>query len=160
MDLDALRHKTLLLGLSEAHLQAVAGIARTRSYRQGEVVARRGELGDAVYIVERGSVELRRVERGKERAVAIFEKGSWVDDGYSGDFFGEFALVDLEPWAGTAVARDRAVLLEIKRDDLNELFSRDIDFQIAIIFNMARVLCRRLRIKNRRLALASLREES
>jgi CRP-like cAMP-binding protein len=82
--------------------------------------------------------------------VAVFEKGSYVDEGYAGDFFGEFSLVDLEPWSATAVARERTVLLELKRDDLYELFSRDVDLQIGMVLNIARVLSRRLRLRNRR----------
>ena len=41
------------------------------------------------------------------------------------------------------------MLLELKRDDLYELFSRDIDLQIGIVLNIARVLSRRLRLRNR-----------
>ena len=125
-------------------------MVRSRSFRPSEVVIRKGDLDDALYIIERGSVELRVAESGAERVVAVFEKGSYVDEGYAGDFFGEFSLVDLEPWAGTVVARERTLLLELKRDDLYELFSRDVDLQIGVVLNIARVLSRRLRIRNRR----------
>lgn len=151
MDLDALRQKMLFLGLSDGQLQAVASVVRSKTYRRGEVVVRQGELDDALYIIERGSVEMRADEDGEERVVAVFEKGSYVDEAYAGDFFGEFALVDLERWSGTIVARERTLLLELKRDDLYELFSRDVDLQIGVVLNIARVLSRRLRIKNRRL---------
>jgi CRP-like cAMP-binding protein len=151
MDLDALRQKMLFLGLSDGQLQAVASVVRSKTYRAGEVVVRRGELDDALYIIERGSVELRAPEDGEDRVVAVYEKGSYVDEAYAGDFFGEFALVDLEPWSGSIVARERTLLLELKRDDLYELFSRDIDLQIGVVLNIARVLSRRLRIRNRRL---------
>jgi len=152
MDLDALRQKMLFLGLSDGQLQAVSGAVRSRSFRAGEVVVRQGDLDDALYIVERGSVEMRAREQDEERVVAVFEKGSYVDESYAGDFFGEFSLVDLEPWSGTIAARERTTLLELKRDDLYELFSKDIDLQIGVVLNIARVLSRRLRIKNRRVA--------
>lgn len=155
MDLDALRQKMLFLGLSDGQLQAVASVVKSKTYRSGEVVVREGDLDDTLYIIERGSVEMRvredGPESGAERAVAVYEKGSYVDEAYAGDFFGEFALVDLEAWSGTIVARERTLLLELKRDDLYELFSRDIDLQIGVVLNIARVLSRRLRIRNRRL---------
>ena len=155
MDLDALRQKMLFLGLSDGQLQAVASVVRSKTYRSGEAVVREGDLDDTLYIIERGSVEMRVREGGpdgaEERAVAVYEKGSYVDEAYAGDFFGEFALVDLEAWSGTIVARERTLLLELKRDDLYELFSRDIDLQIGVVLNIARVLSRRLRIRNRRL---------
>jgi CRP-like cAMP-binding protein len=151
MDLDALRQKMLFLGLSDGQLQAVSSVVRSKTYRPGETVVRAGELDDTLYIIERGSVEMKVSEDGEERTAAVFEKGSYVDEAYAGDFFGEFALVDLEPWSGTIVARERTLLLELKRDDLYELFSRDIDLQIGVVLNIARVLSRRLRIRNRRL---------
>jgi CRP-like cAMP-binding protein len=150
----------LFLGLSDSQLQSVAGVIRSRTFRSGEVVVRKGDLDDALYIIERGSVELRTPESGEEGVAAVFEKGSYVDEGYAGDFFGEFSLIDLEPWTGTVVARERTVLLELKRDDLYELFSRDIDLQIGVVLNIARVLSRRLRIRNRRARLRSPRRSS
>ncbi len=153
MEIESLRQKMLFLGLSDAQLQGIASVVRSRTFRPGEVVVRRGQLDDALYVIEKGSIELRvpaAADDGGERVVAVFEKGSYVDEGYAGDFFGEFSLVDLEPWSATAVARERTVLLELKRDDLYELFSRDVDLQIGMVLNIARVLSRRLRLRNRR----------
>ena len=149
VDLDRLRTKMLFLGLTDAQLQAVSGIASLRSFRRGEVIQRRGALDDALYVIEEGSVELRVTTAQGERMVAVFERGSYVDEGFAGDFFGEFSLVDLEPWPASVLARERTVVLEFKRDDLYEVFSRDIDLQIGMILNIARGLCRRLRLRNR-----------
>jgi len=150
VDVDSLRQKMLFLGLSDGQLQSIASIMRKKTYREGEAIVRRGDLDDTLYVIEKGSVELRVPddEQG-ERVLSVFEKGSYVDEGFAGDFFGEFSLVDLEPWSATVVARERTVLLELKRDDLYELFSRDVDLQIGIVLNIARVLSRRLRLRNR-----------
>jgi CRP/FNR family transcriptional regulator, cyclic AMP receptor protein len=156
VDLDALRQKMLFLGLSDGQLQAVASVVKSKTYRSGEVVVREGDLDDTLYIIERGSVEMRVREHGsssagEEKAVAVFEKGSYVDERELAEEVAGVRLVDLEPWSGTIVARERTLLLELKRDDLYELFSRDIDLQIGVVLNIARVLSRRLRIRNRRL---------
>ena len=50
--------------------------------------------------------------------------------------------------SGTAVKARQA----LKRDDLYELFSKDIDLQIGVVLNIARVLSRRLRIRNQQRA--------
>ncbi|RMG14482.1 MAG: cyclic nucleotide-binding domain-containing protein [Planctomycetota bacterium] len=149
MDIDSLRQKMLFLGLSDGQLQALASIARKQSYREGEVIVRRGDLDDTLYVIEGGAVELRVPGDDGERVVAVFERGSYVDEGYAGDFFGEFSLMGLEAWSGTVVARERTALLQFQRDELYELFSRDIDLQIGMILNIARVLSRRLRLRNR-----------
>lgn len=144
----------LFLGLSDGQLQAIASIMKKRTYREGEEIVRRGDVDDTLYVIERGSVELRvpdpdDPEQQEDRVLSVFEKGSYVDEGYAGDFFGEFSLVGLEPWSGTIFARERTALLQLQRDDLYELFSRDIDLQIGMILNIARVLSRRLRLRNR-----------
>jgi CRP-like cAMP-binding protein len=140
----------LFLGLSDGQLQALASIMRKCTYREGDPIIRRGDLDDTLYVIERGSVELRVPdENDVEQVISVFEKGSYVDEGYSGDFFGEFSLVGLEPWNATVTARERTSLLQLKRDELYELFSRDIDLQIGMILNIARVLSRRLRLRNR-----------
>jgi CRP/FNR family cyclic AMP-dependent transcriptional regulator len=150
VDLDVLRQKMLFLGLSDGQLQALVAIMRKRTYREGEAVVQRGDLDDTLYVIEKGSVELRVPdENDVERVVSVFEKGSYVDEGYAGDFFGEFSLVGLEPWSATVAARERTALFQLKRDDLYELFSRDVDLQIGMILNIARVLSRRLRLRNR-----------
>lgn len=146
MDLGAIRQKLLFLGLTDPQLQALATIARTRTLRAGEVLARRGDRADAIYLLERGKVELLVAER----VATVFEKGSFVDAGQGGDFFGEFCLLGDEPWGGTLVAKERTVLLEVRRDDLRELFARDHDLEVGVLLNMARALCRRLRSENQR----------
>ena len=152
MDVNTLRSKMLFLGLSDPQLKALAGIIRTRTFRPGDVIVRQGTLDDTLYVIERGSVELRLPPDHPDQrppAIAVLERGSYVEEGYAGDFFGEFCLMGLEPWTSTATARERTVLLELKRDDLYELFSRDIDLQIGMILNIARMLSRRLRLRNR-----------
>jgi CRP/FNR family transcriptional regulator, cyclic AMP receptor protein len=150
VDLDSLRQKMLFLGLSDGQLQSIGSIMRKRTYREGDEVIRRGDLDDTLYVIEKGSVELRVPDpEDVDQVISVFEKGSYVDEGYAGDFFGEFSLVGLEPWNATVTARERTALLQLKRDELYELFSRDIDLQIGMILNIARVLSRRLRLRNR-----------
>jgi len=151
ISIEALRGKMLFLGLTDAQLQSVAKIVRRRVLRPGEVVVRRGELDDTLSIIERGAVEMRvpKGEGGAEVVTAVFEPGSYVDESYGGDFFGEFSLLDLAPWSATVVSRERTVLYELNRDALYDLFSADIDLQIGLILNIARALCRRLRGCNR-----------
>ena len=88
MDVNTLRSKMLFLGLSDPQLKALAGIIRTRTFRPGDVIVRQGTLDDTLYVIERGSVELRLPPDHPDQrppAIAVLERGSYVDEGYAGD---------------------------------------------------------------------------
>ena len=151
LDIESLRSKVLFLGLNDAQLQSLAAVARREVLQAGETLIEAGRMDDAVTIVDEGSVELVETRDGVERRV-VFETGSYVDDQTAGDVLGEFSLLDLAPWRGRVAARERSVLLRFQRDDLYDLFSRDLDLQIGVILNIARALARRLRVHHRELA--------
>jgi CRP-like cAMP-binding protein len=157
VDIEVLRRKMLFLGLTDAQLQAIARILRTRVLKAGDVLIRRGDMDEAIYIVERGSVICpgEDTERGFD---TVFQTGSYVDEGFAGDFFGEFSLLDLRAWDSNVLARERTVLLEINREELYDLFAHDADLKIGIVLNIARVLSRRLRFGYRQLAVTSVRK--
>ncbi|MDF1661813.1 MAG: cyclic nucleotide-binding domain-containing protein [Planctomycetota bacterium] len=157
VDIEILRRKMLFLGLTDAQLQSVAQILRSRVLKAGEVLVESGDFDETLYIVERGSVELRVAHEESFRVTAVFQTGSYVDEGFAGDFFGEFSMLDLTPWQASVVARARTVLLEINREELYDLFSRDADLKVGMVLNIARVLSRRLRFSYRQAATESIR---
>jgi CRP-like cAMP-binding protein len=152
VDIEILRRKMLFLGLTDAQLQLVAGILHTRLLKAREVLVQQGQMDETIYIVERGSVELRAIRDKQSRVTAVFQTGSYVDEGFAGDFFGEFSMLDLAPWQATVIARERTVLLEINREELYDLFSQDEDLKVGMVLNIARVLSRRLRFGYRQFA--------
>ena len=71
-----------------------------RTYKQGDVIFREGELGSEMYIVRKGNVEL----RVGERVLDTLEED---------ELFGEMALVDGQPRSATAVAATECELVPI-----------------------------------------------
>ncbi len=150
VDVERLRRKTLFEGLTDEQLDAVGAQCQERHYGAGDVVIRAGAIGERVYVLERGRVEVRRSirEGAAERVVSVLARGRETTG--VGDFFGEFCLFDLEPRSATVVASESTVLLELGRETLFDLFGRDDELRITIALNVARVLAHRLRADNRR----------
>ena len=147
IDVERLRRKTLFEGLKDEQLAGVAAQARERHVAAGEVVIGEGEVGDRVYVLERGRVAITLSSAdGGQAQVAVLARGARSEG--IGDFFGEFCLFDLEPRSATVVAREASVILELEREGLYDLFERDVDLRINVALNIARVLAQRLRELN------------
>lgn len=88
---------------------------RERRFRKGEVVFHQGDVGDRVYIVQHGEVEvIRENPDGSKAAVEHLGKG---------DYFGEKALLTDAPRRSTVRALTDITTLAIERRDFHSLFS-------------------------------------
>ena len=106
-----------------------------RLYQDGELVIRQGEVGDCMYVIQEGQVEVFTHEGDKEVQLAVLKEG---------DFFGEMALIDRE--VRTASVRARGLVRLITIDKKN--FLRNIHEDPAIALRLAEVLSRRIRELN------------
>jgi CRP-like cAMP-binding protein len=95
--------------LTVGQLEKVLPHVRLHSYSAGETVFRQGEVGDAFYIVYKGSVEV-RLKRLLILSKTVAKLGE-------GDFFGESALVSAEPRNATIVAAEPSLLFALITDD-------------------------------------------
>ncbi len=98
----------------------------------GGYVFREGELGREMFIIQDGQVEITQRAAGEERQLAVLEKG---------DFFGEMALLEDLPRAGSARALSDVRLVQINGSTFDQML-RD-NPEIAV--RMMRKLSRRLR---------------
>lgn len=90
----------------------VAQRATTVTHRPGEVVFREGEVGDRVYVVEEGRVEVRR-------------DGEPVATLGPGECFGEVALLDDRPRNATVLALGDLRTRSLARDDFLQVVRSD-----------------------------------
>jgi NADH dehydrogenase len=93
--------------------------ARTESlarehFEPGELVFRQGDLGDRLYIIEKGEVEIVREEGGKEKVLANLGPGQC---------FGEMALVSDAPRMATVRPLSGLDVLTIQRGAFRTLFT-------------------------------------
>jgi len=82
-------------------------------YAPGEVILRRGDPGDSMFVICRGKVEVRLPGTdGHPHQVAVLG---------AGDFFGEMALFTGEPRAADVSAAEETEVLEIRKSVIQQL---------------------------------------
>jgi CRP-like cAMP-binding protein len=85
-------------------------------YKDGEVIVRQGELGDCMYVVQSGEVEvILNTEVGEQR-LAILQ---------AGDFFGEMAVFEREVRSATVRAKEEVRALKIDKKTLLRRIKED-----------------------------------
>lgn len=129
--------------LSSTELAHLSELAEQRSYAVGEPVFEEGELGDSLYVIVRGEVEVvRRDSGGVSLPLTVLT---------APDFFGEMSLIDKEYRSATVRARTEAVLLRLTTQHLATFRQTHRDGFTFVVINIARILSARVREANARL---------
>jgi CRP/FNR family cyclic AMP-dependent transcriptional regulator len=130
--------------LSNQELEYVSELSRPRKLTSGQVMFEEGELGDSLYVIVSGEVEvLRRDAGGEQKAIAVLNPS---------EFFGEMSLIDKEYRSATIRARTDVELLQLSAENLTTFRKQYRDGFTFVVINIARVLSSRLREANTRLA--------
>jgi CRP-like cAMP-binding protein len=109
-------------------------------YGDGDVIVRQGEVGDCMYVVQSGRVEVVQSTDAGEQHLAVLEMG---------DFFGEMALFEKELRSATVRVREEARVLKV---DKKTLFRR-IKEDPLLAVNLLKTMSHRIRDLNTELAL-------
>lgn len=95
----------------------------------GQVIFRKGDDGDTVYVIESGSVHVfLPQEDGPDIPLATL---------HPGDIFGELALFDTGPRSATAVAAEPLEAVIIRRSDFLTFLRKQPDAAIRILAVLA-----------------------
>lgn len=140
---EILADSPLFDNLLPAELTLLAELFTVRDYKTGEDVFVEGDVGESLYVIADGSVEiLRRTLSGGLASVATLA---------APQFFGEMSLIDKEYRSATVRAKTDATLLQLSNENLH-IFARNYRNGFTwVVVNIARVLSQRLRETNRRL---------
>ncbi len=131
-------------GLDDESLSILARDVPTRQVAVGEVVVREGDVSREMFVVIVGELEVAKTGRSGDVRVAVFGPGDW---------FGEMALLEVQPRSATVRALAPTILLAIGTEHLDRLlYRRDIKAYSLFIMNIARELSRRLRVADGLLA--------
>jgi CRP-like cAMP-binding protein len=99
----------LLARLPTEDVRALASKARLRAFKEGAVLVREGEPGDALHVLVSGSVRICvSSSEGDEATVATLGPGESI---------GEFAIFDGQPRSATAIATMRTQAFVVTRGD-------------------------------------------
>jgi len=105
--------------------------APAQSFKAGEIIFREGDPAQEMYVVQKGTVEIRLGNR-------------LLDTVRERSIFGEMALIDRSPRSATAVAVGDVTLVPVGEKQFLFLVSRTPHFAL----NVMRVMAQRLRTTN------------
>jgi small-conductance mechanosensitive channel len=109
--------------LTASELSALASNAKGRVFAPGETIIRAGDSGSSMFVVSRGSVDVRVDSNGTLRTLKRLSEG---------EFFGEMGLFTGEPRTASVVAADETEVLEIGHDAMKNLFEDNPDLVEAL----------------------------
>ena len=99
-----------------------------KSWADGEVIVRQGEVGNSMYVVQAGEVEvLRETEDGEVRLAVLG----------AGEFFGEMSIFEHEVRSATVRARGEAHVLTVDKRTLLKRIKEDPFLAVSILQTMS-----------------------
>ncbi|WP_319415461.1 cyclic nucleotide-binding domain-containing protein [Marispirochaeta aestuarii] len=121
------------------YMEELERICRIRGYKKGETIIREGELGDEMFIVLNGGVEILKRTRAGDNYTVV---GLKAEDNV---FFGELALIDDDKRSATVVAAMDSEFLVISKKDFLELGDRKSTIGLPVTRAIAKIIASRLR---------------
>nr|MBL8411628.1 SLC26A/SulP transporter family protein [Dechloromonas sp.] len=116
-----------------------------RTYAAGSAVYSRGEPGDAIYLIRRGSVKIfAPLGAGRTRHIATFGRG---------DFFGGLAFLDGRPRGNDAVAATETEFFVLSLEQYNALAEEHKKLALTLLTAISRSLAIRLRHADTEIAM-------
>ena len=109
----------------------------------GDVIFNKGDVGHEMYVLLKGRIEIIDEDPKGDRTLAVLGPG---------ETFGEMAFFERKERSAKAVAIDNCVMLALDDEKIERLLSKSV--AIRLLFNLARMLSRRLRETNLLLARA------
>jgi signal transduction histidine kinase len=120
-----LRRTYFFKGLLDDEIRLVASACAEEARDAGDVIFVEGATADRFYIVIDGRVEVwKNYYDAKPDLLAVHGPGH---------FFGEMALIDELPRSATVVAKDRARLLYLYRDDFRRLIKERSSIALSVM---------------------------
>lgn len=99
-----------------------------RQYHDGDIIVRQGELGDCMFVIQEGQVEVIQRHAEKEFCLAVLGPG---------DFFGEMAILEREVRPATVRALGDAYVLSLEKRAFLQRMHEDASFAFQIIKKMS-----------------------
>lgn len=140
---EELQKSRLFEGLLPEEIEMLAELTQQRKFEQGEAVFEHGDVGDSLYLLVEGSVEvLHKGADGNEHLITVLD---------APEFFGEMSLIDKEYRSATIRAKTEALLLCLTNENLHSFARVYKNGFTLVVINIARVMSARLRETNQKL---------
>tara|TARA_Y100000310_G_scaffold264833_1_gene275621 strand:- start:9970 stop:10344 length:375 start_codon:yes stop_codon:yes gene_type:complete len=104
-------------------------------YGDGETIVQQGEIGDCMYVIQQGEVEVVQQEGDRQIQLRVLQQG---------DVFGEMAIFEREVRSASVRAVGSAQVLTIEK----RTFLRRVKEDPTLAFNILQVMSQRIRKLN------------
>lgn len=99
-----------------------------RVYQDGEIIVRQGEVGDCMYVIQEGKVEVLTEQGGNDVLLMTLEEG---------DFFGEMAIFEHEVRSATVRALGEIRVLTVDERTFLRRIHKDPSLAVRIVQTMS-----------------------
>ena len=124
-----LKKTAIFRNTPDQYLTDVANILKEVSFKKDELLFAKGDEGDCMYIIEKGSI---RIHDGDYTFAILGEN----------EVFGELSLLDSEPRSASATCEQDCVLLKLEQSPFYDVLSKDQE----VLKGILQMLCSRIRI--------------
>jgi CRP-like cAMP-binding protein len=97
-------------------------------YHDGEVILRQGDVGDCMYVIQEGQVQILVEQGGQERLVRVAR---------TGELIGEMAIFEKQARSATVRAEGDVRLLTIDKKNFLRRISEDPSIALRIVQTMS-----------------------
>jgi CRP-like cAMP-binding protein len=130
-EVELLRRVPLFSGIEPSKLKLLAYTSDVVTYRAGQVMFRKGDVGDAAYVIITGDAEVSVGSDNGDIKIASL---------HDGDFVGEIAILCDTPRTATVSAKTDVKALRIRKEPFFELLRQFPEMAVE----MTRLLAERL----------------
>jgi CRP-like cAMP-binding protein len=123
---ELLGRSPLFIECDEEALNRLAGLFQTVVFRGGDVVFKKGDPSEVLYILYEGQIRLETENKGEEEGFALLKRG---------DFFGEEALLYDDPRFYQAIALTDTVLIRLDVENYLTVYEElgDIEEMLEVL---------------------------
>jgi CRP-like cAMP-binding protein len=132
-EVEVLRRVPLFSGIESSKLKLLAYTSDSVTYHEGQVLFRKGDRGDAAYVILNGEAEVSVTTDAGDIPVARLKDG---------DFVGEIAILCDIPRTATVTALSELKTLRINKDRFLELLAQFPEIAIEMTRTLADRLSR------------------
>ncbi len=100
-----------------------------KTYSDGEVVTRQGDVGDCMYVIQKGKVQVLVEKDGVEMQLRVAGEG---------EFMGEMAIFDREERSATLRALGEARVLTIDKKNFLKRIHKDPSLAFRVVQTMSK----------------------
>lgn len=144
---DLLRHHPIFSALAAEEIERLLDddVSDERSYPAGTTIIHVDEVGDSLFLVGSGGVEIvLPIDKDKHLGLAVLRKG---------EIFGEMASLEGRPRSASAVAWEACVLLEVRGRAFRSILDAHPDVEMKVLMKVSE----RLRQANEQILNAQFR---